>query len=92
MKVTDNGYYKINGKQGIGGGTSVVYLSGTQGGASTILGYYDDYGDFIPLLDGTLLPGEQYQVDHGQDSLPIYLQVLASSVSTGLSLFVTGKA
>ena len=92
MKITEDGYYKINGKQGIGGGTSIVYLSGAAGSAIMTLGYFDDYGTFIPLADGVILSGSQTQVDHGAGDLPIYLEVAGSNVSTVLSMFVNGKS
>ena len=86
MKILSDGYYKIKGKQGLGGGTSIVLISGTFTLAE--LGYYDDYTNWIPLTDGAMLAGEQYQVDHGS-STPVYAHITGPS---NCSLLVNGKA
>lgn len=91
MKIESNGVFKVQGKRGTGGGMSIVMASGTTGGATITLGYYDDYGTFTALLDGLLTLGEQYQVAHGMDTV-IYANVAGASGTTAISLLVNGKA
>lgn len=91
MLITENSVVKVQGKSGQGGGTSIVLLSGEAGGATVTLGYYDHANAFIPLTDGLLSAGAQYQVDHGSD-VPMYAQISGATGTTSLSLMVNGKA
>ena len=86
MKIMADGFYKIKGKYGQGGGTSIVLISGTFTLAE--LGYYDDYITWIPLTDGAMVTGEQYQVDHGSET-PMYVHITGPS---NCSMYVNGKA
>ena len=91
MKITQNGFYRVVGKHGVGGGTTVVFYSGTTGGAVVTLGYYDDYGTWVSLTDGTLSVGTQVQVKHGSDVM-LYAQVSGASGTTAISLLANGKS
>ena len=86
MKILEDGYYKINGKRGTGGGTSVVFINGTFTLAE--LGYSDDYTNWVALTDGVMEAGKQYQVDHGHDT-PVYAHITGPS---NCSLIINGKA
>jgi len=92
MKIIKDGSYLVKGRVGTGGGASVVYLSGTAGGATVTLGYYDDYETFIPLVTGLLTVGEQYTVEQGGSAVNIYAMVASATGTTALSLLVNGKA
>lgn len=91
MKIVANGKVRISSKRGIGGGTSIIFLSGISGGAVCILGYFDDFGNFIPLVDGLISVGSQTQVNHGSDH-PIYLKISSATGTTAMSLIINGKA
>lgn len=87
MKITADGLYRINNKHSAR--TSIVYLSGVDGGAVFTLGYYDDYGNFIPLTSGIISVDTQSRVEHGFN-IALILQVSGASGTTETSLVVTG--
>jgi len=91
MIISKDGTIRVSGKSGQGGGTSIVYLSGTTGGAVCTLGYFDDFNTFIPLVDGLLAVDTQTQVDHGYN-WPIVVRITGASGTTQLSLIINGKA
>jgi len=65
MRIEQDGIYRLDS---FGAGSSQkqsVYVSGT---GKIQLGYQDDYGTWIPLVDGDLQLGKQYQVFSGVDS------------------------
>lgn len=83
MKIEVDGIYRLDS---FGAGSSQkqsVYLSGT---GTVQLGYVDDYGTWIPLEDGDLQPGKQYQVFSGPES-PVMVKV---SGGAKISLITVG--
>ena len=91
MIITEDGNHKLNmlGISKKNTGSSVVYVNGSLGGGTGTLSYADDFGTIVPLLDGLVAVGGQYQINHGSD-IPIYL-VLAGSTGASLSVKATGK-
>ena len=83
MKITLDGEYKLEVDAS---SSSIIYVSGSDGGGTITLGYMDDNG-FVPLTDGTLQVGEQYEVNHGAG---MYLFVKLTG-STGASITVITK-
>lgn len=84
QKIVEDGDYLITPSQhGYSSGTIVVSGSG-----SLTLGYVDEDDVFIPLTDGVLAPGEQYQIQHGND---FALVGRASGASGGLLVEYYGK-
>ena len=91
MKITTDGNHKLNTNlSGIASGTYVIYVSGVPAGAILTLTYKDPEGDYIPLLNGGLVVGEQYTVSSGLH-MPIYASVSGATGSTDINIITKGK-
>ena len=90
MKITEDGNYPINynGISKKNSTRSILYISGNLGGGTAAL-HYGDGDTLVPLIDGALTPGEQYQIAHGTD-IAIIL-VIAGSSGADLNVSVTGS-
>ena len=71
MRIEQVGIYKLSAFGAGSANRQVVYISGT---GNAELGYFDDYGTWIPITDGILIPGKQYQVYSGGSS-PVMVKV-----------------
>ena len=88
MKITTAGKHILNsGTAGQGGATSVVLISGSGGGTLT-LGYFDEYGDFIPFTDGVVTSPSQTTIKHGIGVKP----VLDTTAIGTLSVVIAGHS
>lgn len=83
MIINEAGTWKLSSIGGAQSPNLIVYISGT---GTAELGYFDDFETWIPIVDGDLSPGEQYQVFSGQDN-PIFIKVPAGA---NLSVKVCG--
>jgi len=89
MKITANGKYSLKSNvSGIGGDTTVILISGSTGGGTINIGHYDEYKNFIPFTDGTVLSPSQTAIKHGIGITPVL--DLAGSTSSALSVIVLG--
>ena len=61
MKITEDGYTLLDTQAN---SVSIIYVSGSLGGGTATLGYYDDTG-FVALTEGALTIGSQTEVRHG---------------------------
>lgn len=83
MIISGDGVIRIN--KDLSAPISIVKVSGSLGGGIAVLGYADDSGAFVPLTDGTLVIGGQYEVRHGAgESLLVKL-----TGSTGAVLIIS---
>ncbi len=85
MKIETTGKHILNsGTSGQGGATSVVLISGSGGGTLT-LGYFDDYGTFIPFTDGVVTVPSQTTIKHGIGVKPVLDTTAVGSLSVVLA-------
>lgn len=86
MIITADGTFKIvRATRGASGNSSIIYLSGTLGGATVQLAYLDSLDNHSLLTNGTLSPGEQYIVEHGSNNA-VYALVTGATGTTNLAL------
>ncbi len=71
MRIEQAGTYKLSSFGAGSANRQVVYISGT---GTAELGYMDDYGNWIPITGGALVPGKQYQVYSGGSS-PVMIKI-----------------
>lgn len=89
MKITTNGLFHIDTDiHGFGGGTSVVYISGTFGLAVVQLVYIDEGGNEVNLEDGLLLVNTQNIVNHGEGATMAARVTLADGTT---EIFIVAK-
>lgn len=86
MIITANGIFKIvRATRSIGGNSSIVYVSGTAGGASIQLAYLDDFDTYVPLANGIISAGNQYVAEHGYSS-DVYVVISGATGATNLAI------
>ena len=97
MIITANGDYPIatqdNSVSGAGsiraggsaGSALSVLTSGVFSTAAAVVGYKNDFGDFVAFVDGTLVTDTQLKLDHGAGVLPI-VRVSGADGSTAISI------
>lgn len=78
MIINADGVTKLNANTG--SSVSVVYVSGDLGGGVGTLGYTNGSAEFVPLTDGAVEIGGQYQVNHGGGQ-NIFLELVGSSAA-----------
>ena len=64
---------------------TIIYVSGTIGTATINITYKNDAGAYLPLVNGLLAIGDQYEVTHGAN-MDIYLTVATASGSTSIDI------
>ena len=85
MIITQAGTYKlVPDKVNIPSGAMSIYLSGTLGGGTAKIVYQDDFGNYIPIVNGAIVDGEQKVIGHGY-GIGVYLNV----VGIGVNISVT---
>ena len=91
MKIIEDGKYILrSGVVGGGGTVTTVMVSGNLGGGTLTIGYYDDYSNFIPFVDGVVTgTNTQYVISHGSGVVP-FLDV-TGSIGAAISIVLTGK-
>jgi len=88
MIITADGNHALN--QNLKNGKLILYVSGEYGGATASLSYVDSVGSTIPLTDGELLTGQQYQIDAGK-YITLFATVTGASGTTAIEIKVTQK-
>jgi L-aminopeptidase/D-esterase-like protein len=90
LNITTNGSYPlISGKVGAGAGTSIVFISGTFGTSTAKLAYINSKGVTIDLVDGDVVAGSQYIIEHGSVIRPVLVVSAGSGIDAEVA--VTSK-
>jgi hypothetical protein len=76
MKITTDGRYKLN--PNTAASITTVLATGSLGGGVATLGYTSSDATFIPLVDGAIEVGGQYEVRHGS-GVHVFLNLVGSS-------------
>ena len=87
----ENGTYNIaSGKTGFGAGSSIVYVSGDLDGGTAKFAYTDAAGSLIDLVEGAVVPNEQYIIEHGSVIRPVIV-IEGAGGAVELHVAVTAK-
>lgn len=90
MIIVKNGAYPlIKPIVGDSSSTTVVYVSGAFSGATASLVQFNTDKEAIPLVDGAVISGEQYIVDHGFGVL-VYVRVENATAGTRINVEAGG--
>ena len=81
MVIKKNGNYALKPLEETRSGTSIVYVSGDLGGAVAVISYKTLAGVIEPYVDGVVIIGEQYKVEHGI-GVDLFLHVTGVSPTT----------
>lgn len=82
MIITADGRYKLN--PNTGSSITTVLVTGDLGGGTAAMGYTASDATFVPLVDGEVVVGGQYEVRHG-GGVHVFLELTGS---TGANLEV----
>ena len=87
ITITANGDYALDAA--LNPSTTVVYVSGLMGAATAIFTYENEAGTNLPLTDGAVAIGEQYQITSGSNK-EIFMTVTGADGSTSIEVESAG--
>ena len=89
MNIKINGNYSLMEQVPHKASDVILFVSGTLGAATVTVTYLDEAGLYIPLIDGSLTAGSQYEIRRafGAD---YYATVAGADGSTDINLLAVG--